>query len=376
MANAELINPRAVEGGTAYTVSTSPFDAAPFSGPDHRDWDAFRLTGDGATFEWRTGADHVRRIAERVARGEWTFARARRDPFVERWLDGDRLADFVDAASDDDPSLADMPDAKLARRTFVEVGPFVENDIGLYGYYAEDDDSCLRDAASALDLPAWAHVQTFLDGGPGSGFENAAIVLEDGKDLRDLAAWLEERVRREPSRPEVDFISWQALRTRGRLGLTHVPGRFRAGRSTDSDERLREDLRVYSSAYRASRVLTLLDRQELANVGRIDLAARRAGLSWSHFPIPDVGVPASLAETSRRVSTIVRDLEAGRTTIVHCRAGLGRSGTIAACVLVAAGTAPDKAIAAVRAARPGAIESPAQAVFVREFAEWRAERKP
>lgn len=36
--------------------------------------------------------------------------------------------------------------------------------------------------------------------------------------------------RRKPSRPDVSFIPWRALRTRGRLGLTHVPGRFWRGR--------------------------------------------------------------------------------------------------------------------------------------------------
>ena len=51
--------------------------------------------------------------------------------------------------------------------------------------------------------------------------------------------------------------------------------------------------------------------------------------------------------------------------VVTCMGGLGRSGTLAACLLVSAGTAPEAAIAAVRAARgPRALETIAQEDFV------------
>jgi len=55
--------------------------------------------------------------------------------------------------------------------------------------------------------------------------------------------------------------------------------------------------------------------------------------------------------------------------VVTCMGGLGRSGTIAACFLVAAGMSADAAIAAVRAARgPRALETLAQEDFVVTFA--------
>ena len=55
--------------------------------------------------------------------------------------------------------------------------------------------------------------------------------------------------------------------------------------------------------------------------------------------------------------------------VVTCMGGLGRSGTLAACLLVSAGTAPEAAIAAVRAARgPRALETIAQEDFVVMFA--------
>ena len=59
-------------------------------------------------------------------------------------------------------------------------------------------------------------------------------------------------------------------------------------------------------------------------------------------------------------------LAAGGRVLVHCVGGLGRSGTIAACLLRSRGVSAEEAIAMVRAARsPRAIETHAQEAFVR-----------
>ena len=50
--------------------------------------------------------------------------------------------------------------------------------------------------------------------------------------------------------------------------------------------------------------------------------------------------------------------------LLHCAAGLGRTGTLAARLLIASGCAAAGAIATVRQARPGAIESDAQEEFL------------
>ncbi|MFT3912602.1 MAG: tyrosine-protein phosphatase [Anaeromyxobacteraceae bacterium] len=120
--------------------------------------------------------------------------------------------------------------------------------------------------------------------------------------------------------------------------------------------------------------MTLLEPHETSKLGRIDLAARKAGLRWRHFPIPDVHIPASVPDTGRLVSDLLRALGKGETVVIHCWGGLGRTGTIAACILVAAGSKPDEAIRHVRAARPGALEVPSQEAFVNEFAAWQGAR--
>ncbi|MDE5833835.1 MAG: hypothetical protein K2H64_12825 [Desulfovibrio sp.] len=45
---------------------------------------------------------------------------------------------------------------------------------------------------------------------------------------------------------------------------------------------------------------------------------------------------------------------------IHCRGGLGRTGTFAVSFLIGKGLAPEDSINLIRLARPGAIETPEQ----------------
>lgn len=93
---------------------------------------------------------------------------------------------------------------------------------------------------------------------------------------------------------------------------------------------------------------------------------RRAfGIRWVHLPIVDVWVPGRVFEEEWEVAgeelrQILR--EDGRI-VLHCRGGLGRTGTISARLLVEFGMVPREAIRRVRAARSGAIQTREQVEY-------------
>ena len=66
----------------------------------------------------------------------------------------------------------------------------------------------------------------------------------------------------------------------------------------------------------------------------------------------------------------IREARESSNVAVACMGGVGRTGTVAACALVAGGMTPDAAIATVRSVRhPTAVETVEQERFVRSFAE-------
>ena len=69
------------------------------------------------------------------------------------------------------------------------------------------------------------------------------------------------------------------------------------------------------------------------------------------FPVPDLHAPGA-EDAAALAEQLDRRLAAGETLLVHCGAGIGRAGTVAAAVLLQAGRSLEKALATVAAARP------------------------
>lgn len=90
------------------------------------------------------------------------------------------------------------------------------------------------------------------------------------------------------------------------------------------------------------------------------------GVAHRHVPIADFSAP-SPGDLDRAVGFLREQDETGRPVLVHCGAGLGRTGTVIACFLVSEGVEPDRAIEIVRRARPGSVETPGQEACVRSF---------
>lgn len=89
-------------------------------------------------------------------------------------------------------------------------------------------------------------------------------------------------------------------------------------------------------------------------------------MRWIHAPIVDVSVPGRDFEQqwSDVRGAIRMCLSGGGKVVVHCRGGLGRTGLVAARLLVEEGCDAREAIKRVRQARPGAIETQTQEAYV------------
>jgi atypical dual specificity phosphatase len=64
---------------------------------------------------------------------------------------------------------------------------------------------------------------------------------------------------------------------------------------------------------------------------------------------------------------VLRRLRGGHCVAVACRGGLGRTGTIVACLLRDAGLDGDEAVALTRASRHDTIERGSQVAFVHDW---------
>ncbi len=156
--------------------------------------------------------------------------------------------------------------------------------------------------------------------------------------------------------------------TGGTIGMCSCPGRGSLFQGFGRARSLEQDLATIAS-WGAEAVVTLLPEYELesAGVGGLGEAVEARGIDWHHLPITDISTPGSDFEAAWNYSglRLRRTLAHGGRIVVHCMAGMGRTGTIAARLLVESGWTSADAIRAVRTARPGTIETPGQLAHVR-----------
>jgi protein-tyrosine phosphatase len=116
--------------------------------------------------------------------------------------------------------------------------------------------------------------------------------------------------------------------------------------------------------------VTLVRDYELDDLGIPDLFERVVafGLESMHLPITDGGVPTDPDAFRALVMAVLSHAHAGKNVVIHCRAGLGRTGLLAAACLVAVGIQPENAIGIVRTTRRHTIETLQQEAYVRAFA--------
>jgi len=89
---------------------------------------------------------------------------------------------------------------------------------------------------------------------------------------------------------------------------------------------------------------------------------RRRNIPVTEFHPPEVAQLVEFVDLMRR-------LPEGAKAIVHCQAGIGRTGTFAAAYWIAKGLTVDQALEMVRTARPLAVETAEQLAVLDEFAQ-------
>lgn len=159
--------------------------------------------------------------------------------------------------------------------------------------------------------------------------------------------------------------------TLGSIGISFCPGIKDPEPSVGARNRnLNQDIGVIAS-WGARAVLTLMENQELikygvSNIGEMVLSHK---MFWYHNPILDMETPDSNFESRwSEIGPLFRSfITSGKSIFIHCRGGLGRSGMIAARLLVELGISPSDAIRIVREARPGAIETSAQEKVIKDL---------
>ncbi len=127
--------------------------------------------------------------------------------------------------------------------------------------------------------------------------------------------------------------------------------------------KLSEDVALLAAAGVAA-VVTTLTGEELTRLGIPTLGeeVEAAGMQWVHLPVQDKSLPdaefeARWAEARDGLTAL---MESGQRVSVHCRGGTGRTGLVAAKLLLESGADWQETLDRIREARPGALAADSQ----------------
>ena len=123
----------------------------------------------------------------------------------------------------------------------------------------------------------------------------------------------------------------------GSLWLASMPGRFEAWSTFEAEAR-QAGLAL---------VVCLTPRSELAEprpAYHRAVARGRLPFRWMEVSMRNFGVPDDQAQFRRDVEQIAQALRQGDAVMLHCAAGIGRTGSTAACVLKALGLSTEEAL--------------------------------
>ncbi|NCB56718.1 MAG: phosphatase [Gammaproteobacteria bacterium] len=120
----------------------------------------------------------------------------------------------------------------------------------------------------------------------------------------------------------------------------------------------------------AQAVITMMTMAELIEHQADALPSLCAdlGMDWYHLPVEDGCAPETpFAEAFAIQKAVLLDLvESGATIVIHCHGGSGRTGLMAAILMLELGYAPAQVKAQIQDLRPKSLTSPVQVNYLVE----------
>ncbi len=128
----------------------------------------------------------------------------------------------------------------------------------------------------------------------------------------------------------------------GRLWLDAMPGRLAPWHA----------FLVEARENGLTQLVCLTPLPELTSLSPAYAEALERGLpfAWRHLPMRDFGTALDARAFRDAVDAIAAGLRGGERTLLHCAAGIGRTGSVAACVLKRLGASTPQALQRVREA--------------------------
>ena len=161
----------------------------------------------------------------------------------------------------------------------------------------------------------------------------------------------------------------EPLGVKGKVILTSFPG-------LDDNKIFQQNIFINQLStfvnLNCSTIVSLVEDSEFDQLCEKKLFVRNIynhNLKWIHMPIADLKAPDhEFKQKWITTKTLLKnDLLKGKNIVLHCKGGIGRSGTIAALILIEHGEENASAMKRVRKKRQGAIENELQEQFVLDY---------
>ncbi len=162
---------------------------------------------------------------------------------------------------------------------------------------------------------------------------------------------------------KVDWIKHRKIP--GLIGITFCPGKYQpVSWSGGWNRNLDIDIDALAETD-VSTIISLIDEQEIVELrvqGLGETIQKKKGIEWIHLPFEDTTFPNKswFRKFNRHLEKIAEQIVNGESTIIHCKGGLGRAGTVSCILMNYFGIEMDDAIKLVRKTRSQNCINPTQ----------------